>query len=207
MNNEVIFDSDDDSPVSANNVDQQHVVPYAPPPPSAAENNSSSSTSGTSRAVTDVKAAQQAGAHVPPQSAAADNNTNEAAETALLPHEIVPMEVEEQLPAANANLVAGSGFFPKFIVGELVDVKHRPRKGKDKEGGRARIEGVHPVSIDDPSLGFQYDVKFVVFRKREYRIDEYDILPVDERREADRSRHTLGRCKYVTCLLKYICSR
>ena len=42
---------------------------------------------------------------------------------------------------------------------------------------------------------FCYDVNFVVFRKREKRIEECDVLPVDTVREADRSRNVLGRCR------------
>ena len=184
MDGEIIYDSSDDEESPAVVV-EQHTVP--------AENNSSSSSSSSSSCSSSSGTSQALSLTVEGQ----QNIAKEATETKLrLPNELVPMDVVEQNSAANSFLVAtGSRFFPKFAVDDLVDVKHRPRKGKDKEGGRARIEGVHPVSIEDPSLGFQYDVKFVVFRKREYRIDEYDILPIDERREADRSRHTLGRCK------------
>ena len=207
--NEVIFDSDSDGdspPIVSTLTDKNGssdggtnrtaATDNAHHQVSAAAVNSSSSSSSSIE-----EAQQHAGPYAPPPQAAAAttavHNAKETVVTFLLPNELVPMEVEEQGPAADAGLVAGSGFSPKFKFNDLVDVKHRPRKGKDKEGGRARVLGVHPVSIDDPSLGFQYDVTFVVFRKREYRIDEYDILPVDEQKEADRSRHTLGRCKYV----------
>jgi hypothetical protein len=82
-------------------------------------------------------------------------------------------------------------------VNQLVDVKHRPRVGKDKEGGRARIVKAYlDTSAYDPTkTTYYYDVRFVVFSKQEKRIEEIDILAFDEVQDAVRSRNILGRCK------------
>ena len=82
-------------------------------------------------------------------------------------------------------------------MNQLVDVKHRPRLGKDKEGGRARIlRSYRDISEYDPTqTTFYYDVKFVVFSKHEKLIEEVDIVAFDEVQDAVRSRNILGRCK------------
>jgi hypothetical protein len=56
------------------------------------------------------------------------------------------MECVNDPPSAPEEDAAGpwpAGLRPLYAVGELVDIRHRPRTGKDKEGGRARVERVY----------------------------------------------------------------